>query len=300
MNPNHLGNVDIVCDIAPATFKKKYLHTQTPVVVRGLWNEFPALKKWTISYFKETLGDIDVGIFGEGTPDKSFKKPDGYMKFSNYLNQVDSGKSSNLKLFLFDIFKHKKDLKKDFGYPPLTKLYLKRFPFMFFGCKDTVVRIHQDMDWSNVFLTQLHGRKLVILFPPEYSDLLYRYPYNVHSSVNIENPDYSQYPGLKYVKGLRCILEPGDTLFIPSGYWHYIRYIDGGYAINQRSLSPFFRNWLKGFWHVFILSNFDELMLKIQKNKWFKYKKTLSEERATKRINRIKTVRSTDTLIPAS
>ena len=158
---------------------------------------------------------------------------------------------------------------------------------MFFGGKNSKVRIHQDMDWSNVFLTQLYGRKEVVLFHPKYSKLLYRYPFGVHSSVDIENPDYEKYPGLKYVKGFHCILQPGDTLYIPSGYWHYIKYLDGGYAINQRALSPHPLRWIIGFWHVAVLSNIDDIMRYLFGESWFNLKRERSKNMAKKELERL-------------
>jgi hypothetical protein len=287
MGLENFSEIDVVKNIDPHVFQEKYLKTETPVLLRGLWNQYPAQKKWTVQYFKDQLGNIEVGVHGEGKADRAMKKPDRLMKFGDYLELMASNEPSNLKLFLFDIFKYKKELKHDFGYPPLTSLYLKRFPFMFFGCKDTVVRLHQDIDWSNVFLTQLYGRKSVVLFSPRYSKLLYRFPFNVHSAVNIDKPDYHTFPGLRYVQGMRCIMEPGDTLFMPSGYWHYIKYLEGGFAINQRALSPYASNWLRGIKNVLFLSNLDELLLSTLGKNWFEYKKIRSQTNAEKEIREI-------------
>jgi hypothetical protein len=288
MQPQFEHPVEIVDQISPREFRQKYLLPEKPVVIRGLWNNFPARNKWTVEYFNRELGNIEVGVFDEGKDkaDRSFKVPDLKMKFSEYLKKITSG-PCDLRLFLFNIFRHKPELRNDFDWPPLTRFYLKKVPFMFFGGKGSVVRIHQDMDWSNVFLTQLYGRKLVVLFSPEYSDFLYRYPFNVHSSVDIEHPDFEKFPGLQHIEGMQCILEPGDTLFIPSGYWHHIKYLEGGYAINQRALSAHPLRWLKGFWHVVILSNVDELMRFLFGKKWFEYKVNLANKRA---VNAMRTL----------
>ncbi|MBN2636721.1 MAG: cupin-like domain-containing protein [Prolixibacteraceae bacterium] len=273
MDKRFFSPVEIIENITPEKFKKDYLKNEKPVILRGLWKDYTASKKWTVEYFQKHLGHIEVGIYDSTLQkeDRSFKQAHRKMKFSEYLNIITSNEANDVRLFLFNIFKHKPDLKNDFSYPPLTRLYLK-IPFMFFGGKNSSVRIHQDMDWSNVFLTQLYGRKEVYLFHPRYSKLLYKYPFGVHSSVNIDNPDYQKYPGLKYVEGLHCILEPGDTLFMPSGYWHYIKYLDGGYAINQRALSPYPVQWIKGFWNVVVLSNLDDLFRNIFGERWFNYK----------------------------
>lgn len=260
-----------------------------PVVLRGLWKDYAASSKWTVDFFKKELGDVEVGVFDGAMQkeDRSFKQPHRSMNFRDYLDGITADKDFDVRLFLFNIFKYKPELKNDFQFPPLTRFYLKKFPFMFFGGKNSVVRLHQDMDWSNVFLTQLHGRKEVVLFHPKYARLLYRYPFSVHSSVDIEHPDYNNYPALSEVKGMHCILEPGDTLFIPSGHWHFIKYLEGGYAINQRALNPNPLKWLNGLWHLIVLSNIDDLMRYLIGDKWFERKIKRSKQLAQREISKL-------------
>jgi hypothetical protein len=285
MELNFKHPVDIVENITPEEFKANYLNPEIPVILRGLWKDYPATTKWTIQFFKKELGSIKVGVYDETKehPDRSIKEAALTMKFADYLDTL-SEEDSKLRLFLFNIFRHKPELKKDFDYPPITNMYLKKLPFMFFGGKNSVVRLHQDMDWSNVFLTQLHGRKKVILFPPEYSKYLYRLPFNVHSPVNPERPDFERYPALQFVHGYNCIIEPGDTLFMPSGYWHHIRYLEGGYAINQRAISHNMSHLMRGVMNVSILSNLDDLLIKALGNSWSQYKTNLSVVRANEAI----------------
>ena len=84
MEERFLSRVDIVENIVPERFKKEYLNKEKPVILRGLWNNYPATKKWTVSYFKEQLGDIEVGVFDGKMQkeDRSFKEPHRKMKFS--------------------------------------------------------------------------------------------------------------------------------------------------------------------------------------------------------------------------
>src|SRR5690606_38134237 len=122
-----------------------------------------------------------------------------------------------LRMFLFNMFKKKPELRKDFPCPPLFKGLLGRIGFMFFGAKGIKVRIHQDMDMSNVLLTQFHGRKRVVLIDPKYSRLLYKLPFNTHSLIDLDNPDYQKYPGLKHIEIYDCVINHGDSIFMPSG-----------------------------------------------------------------------------------
>jgi ribosomal protein L16 Arg81 hydroxylase len=238
-------------------------------------------------FFRETMGDIEVGLFGnrkEGLS-KTLQEPNVTMRFDEYLNLIER-EPTDLRLVLFPVFKHRPELLKDFGYPDIASHYIK-MPFLFFGPAKSVVRMHQDIDMSNVFLTQFHGRKRVVLFHPDQSDLLYRLPYNVHTIVDIDHPDYEVFPGLKYAKGMSTILEHGDTLFMPSGYWHHIEYLQGGFGLALRTMANSIPTFSKGIWHLSALRITDNIARKLNDEKWFDYKRKLAYERAERAISRL-------------
>jgi ribosomal protein L16 Arg81 hydroxylase len=269
-------------------FETKYLKTQKPVILRGLWKQYPAYSKWTMDYFRQTMGDIEVNLFSSkmANPSETLAVPHAKMKFSDYLHLIEHD-PTDLRLFLFPVFKHKPELLKDFGYPSITGRYLK-IPFMFFGPKHSVTRMHQDIDLSNVFLTQFAGKRRVVLFAPDQSHFLYRLPFNVHSTVDIDNPDYETYPALKYAKGYSAVLENGDTLYMPSGYWHHIEYLEGGFGLSVRTLGHNLSTIARGAYNVTIQRKFDDIMRKLRGEKWFQYKKTLARKNAEKAMLKLK------------
>ena len=273
--------------ITRTEFYQNYLKPQKPVILRGLWKQYPAYTKWTMDFFKETMGDIEVGLYGNRKEDisKTLQVPNAVMRFDDYLNLIQR-EPTDLRLFLFPVFKHKPELLKDFGYPNIASGYIK-IPFMFFGPPKSIVRMHQDIDMSNVFLTQFHGRKRVVLFPPDQSTLLYRLPFNVHSTVDVDNPDYSEYPGLNYVRGMSATIGHGDTLYMPSGYWHHMEYLDGGFALAIRTIAHSIPMKLGGLWNLTVQRTTDNIMRKLNDEKWFVYKKKLAQERADKAISEL-------------
>jgi ribosomal protein L16 Arg81 hydroxylase len=265
-------------------FERNYLRPQKPVVLRGLWKQYPAYDKWSMDYFKKAMGDVEVKLFSskQADPSETLSVPHAVMKFSEFLDLIEK-EPTDLRLFLFPVFKHKPELLKDFGYPDITGRYLK-VPFIFFGPKNSVTRMHQDIDMSNVFLTQFSGKRRVVLFPPDQSELLYRLPFNVHSIVDIDHPDYETYPALKYVKGCNTILEYGDTLFMPSGYWHHIEYLEGGFGLSVRTLGSSPKTFLLGLYNVIIQRKLDDMMRFFFREKWFEYKKILAFKRADRAL----------------
>lgn len=233
------------------------------------------------------MGDLEVGLYSstQADPSKTLTTPTTRMPFSEYLSLIER-EPTDLRLFLFPVFKYKPELLKDFGYPDITGGYV-RLPFIFFGPKGSVTRMHQDIDMSNVFLTQFEGRKRVVLFAPDQSDLLYKLPFNVHSTVDIDHPDFDTYPGLRYVKGMEGILEYGDTLFMPSGYWHHIEYLEGGFGLSVRTVAHSLPMKMRGVYNLTFQRKFDDLMRFLLRDKWFEWKKRVAVQRADRAIEEI-------------
>ncbi len=276
-------NIDSVDVINIKDFTEKYLKPQKPLLIKGLANHYPAGKKWTIENLKELCGDVTIELFdtnNKNTSSSAFTTPDLKMKFSEYVEHISKDEPFNLRMFLFNMFKCKPELRKDFPCPYMFKGILGKIGYMFFGSKDTRVRIHQDIDMSNVLLTQFHGRKRVILISPEYSDLLYRLPFNTYSLVDLDSPDYDKYPGLAYVEANEYILEPGDALFMPSGYWHYITYLDGGFAVSYRKIAQSFKMKLVGALSLSVYMPLDKLMNFLFGKNWLAKKEKIAELRA--------------------
>src|SRR3954462_2235198 len=264
-------------------FENNYLRTQTPVIIKGLIQETPAEKKWSISYFKNTMGDILLDVYdnkNKNAAASAYTTADLKMKFRDYLDIIEKNEHTDLRIFRCNLFKYNPELSKDFPCPKIFKGFLDHKGFMFFGGKETTVRIHYDIDMSNVLLTHFGGKKRVLLFAPEYSKLLYRLPFNTYSLANFDNPDYDKFPALKYVKGYECILEHGDTLFMPSGYWHYITYLEGSFSVSYRKLSPILKDKMEGIMNLAMFLPLDKCLNKLWGNKWLEHKKKLSHKRA--------------------
>ncbi|KAA8543288.1 hypothetical protein F0562_021217 [Nyssa sinensis] len=82
------------------------------------------------------------------------------------------------------------------------------------------------------------GCKQVVLWPPSASSFLYPMPLygeaSNHSSVALENPDFSIHPRAKQSMDYsqKVILHAGDALFIPEGWFHQVDSDDLTIAVN--------------------------------------------------------------------
>lgn len=271
-------------------FISKFMKPNIPVIIEDFIDaESPALKNWNYDYFKQIAGNNEVDVYGEEihSLDRAASKPLARMKFSEYLDLI-SREKTKYRLFLFNLLTIKPELKKDVVYKDITKgKVLSWLPFMFFGGQGSNTRNHVDIDMSHVFLTQYQGIKRVWLFPLSQSDLIYKLPYNFHSIANLKTSSQEEFPGLKYLDGYEAVLKPGETLYMPSGWWHFIQYETEGYSISVRAL-PFqlIEKW-RGFKNLVITQHFDNLMRRLFKEKWFDYKVSIAKKRAQTAIDRI-------------
>lgn len=276
--------IETVDTIEYAEFQERFMIPQKPVKIKNLLSGSEANKKWSPDFFKEKLGHVEVGVFNNDPCylDRSYKDAPQKMKFADYLDLICS-KPTDARLHLFNVFKHMPELKNDFEYPNITDRIVKNLPFAFFGGEGSVARIHRDMDNANVFLTEFWGKKKIVLFKPEFDDLLYRYPFTTHTAVDVENPDYDKYPGLHHVVGSHTVLEKGETLFMPSKYWHFIRYetVGIGFAFRSWGTMP---TTIAGFWQAGIISQIDDGLRKMTGDWWFDKKRDWANERAQKAI----------------
>ncbi|MBC7696023.1 MAG: cupin-like domain-containing protein [Burkholderiales bacterium] len=278
--------IDAVENIDIEKFNHCYFNTQKPLVIKGLSKDTSAGVKWSIEYFKEIVGNVMVDVYDNSnkkSAKSAFTVPDLKMQFSEYLDILTTNEHTDLRIFLFDLFKYNSRLKKDFPCPDIFKGILDNFAHMFFGSKDTTVRIHYDIDMSNVLLTQFGGKKRVVLIAPEYTSLLYCLPLNTYSLIDPDKPDYKKYPALKHIKGYDFILDPGDSLFMPSGYWHYMTYLESGFSVSYRRIGPTLKSPLQGLINLGLYMPADKLLNKVMNDKWL----TLKEQIAERRIHKL-------------
>jgi hypothetical protein len=287
-----LKAVDTVESISPEDFKKKYYNTMKPLVIKGLAKKWPAYRKWNWDYFIETVGDKEVGVYNNIKSDSytPINTADDYMKFGDYLRRVKRG-PLDLRIFLFNIFQHAPQVVNDFAWPDeLMKGFVKKYPMLFVGGEGSVTHMHFDIDMSHILHTQFAGKKRVLLFPHEEQHKLYRKPWEVLSLANYADYnnsfDYENFPAVKKAQGYEVILEHGDTLFMPAGFWHHMEYIESGFAMSLRAMQSSLGGKLGGLWKLFGMRGIDTLMKKTAPKWWYDRKKKKVYELADKELDK--------------
>ncbi|MGV6828818.1 MAG: cupin-like domain-containing protein [Flavobacteriales bacterium] len=276
-----------VKDLSKEDFIKNYYIPQKPVLIENLTQNWDALKKWNLDYIQSLSEDKIVPLYNNEVTKGKQKSaaPVTEMKLYDYI-EILKNTPTDLRIFFFDIMKEMPVLVNDFKFPDLGIKFFKRLPVMFFGGKGSKVLAHFDMDLANLIHVHFHGTKKVILFSPNQTKYLYKIPFAVHNieEINLDQPDFKKYPALKQVIGQEIIMKHGDALFMPSAYWHYITYLDGGFSITLRSFSKKPKVFLKMLYNVFFMRHFENLMRKLRGQKWIDYKNQLALDRTNKNL----------------
>ena len=281
--------------VDPEVFRKEYYEPGVPVVIRKLAHEWPAFTKWNWDYFKQLVGDKRVPLYNNVKSDAytPINTADDYKTFGEYIDMIKAGPAA-WRIFLFNIFDHAPQLINDFTWPEhLMKGFIKKYPMLFTGGAGSITHLHFDIDLSHILHTQFAGRKRVLMFPYTEQHKLYRKPFEVLSLADFSkyyengNPDYEKFPALKHAQGLDFILEPGDTLFMPSGYWHHMEYLESGFAMSLRAMQPSLAGKLKGAWSLLGMRSIDTVMKKTVPQWWYHRKERRVFENADRALRAV-------------
>ena len=274
MNLN-LQKVDRVKTISRKDFLQNYVKPQKPLVIENLIEDWPAYTKWNLDYIKEAVGEKEVPLYDDRPVDykDGFNEPHAKMKMKDYIDLLQK-EPTRYRIFLYNILKEVPSLQKDFKYPDIGLRIMKSMPMLFFGGQDSFTFMHYDIDLANILHFHFHGKKECILFPYEEKKYLYKVPNSLitHESIDFSNPDLEKWPALKKAKGYIAELEHGHVLYMPEGYWHYMKYITPGFSMSMRSIARNPKNLAQALYNIFVMRNYDNVMRKMKGQQWIDWK----------------------------
>ncbi|MBT8309785.1 MAG: cupin-like domain-containing protein [Flavobacteriaceae bacterium] len=256
-------------------FLKHYFRPQKPVVIERFVEDWPAYNKWNLDYMKEVAGNITVPLYDNRPVDykDGFNEPHAQMKMSEYVDLLKR-EPTKYRIFLWNILKEVPQLQEDFDFPDFGLKLMKGLPMLFFGGEDSYTFMHYDIDLANIFHFHFEGKKQCILFDQGQSEHLYKIPHSliVREDIDFANPDFNKWPALKNAKGHVANLEHGNVLYIPEGYWHYMRYITPGFSMSLRAIARNPINFGKAVYNLVVMRNYDNMMRRIKGQKWIDWK----------------------------
>lgn len=292
-----LQDVPRVKTLSKEAFLRDYYRPQRPVVIERAIEQWPAYSKWSLDYMRQVAGDKIVPLYDDRPVNyrDGFNEPHAKMRMSEYIDLLKR-EPTRYRIFLWNILREVPELQRDYDFPDFGLPLMKGLPMLFFGGEDSFTFMHYDIDLANIFHFHFEGKKECILFSQSENKYLYKVPHSLitHESINFAAPDLEQWPALRRVKGYRAVLNHGEVLYMPEGYWHYMRYLTPGFSMSLRALARNPANLSRAVYNIFIMRHFDNLMRRMKGQDWIEWK----NQQAIKRTHRVLAETSPD--VPAS
>ena len=283
----NLSKIDRVETITKEEFIENYFKPQKPLVIERYIEDWPAYSKWSLDYMKEIAGDKTVPLYDDRPVDykDGFNEPHATMRMKDYVELLKK-EPTKYRIFLWNILKEIPALQKDFTYPDLGLKLMKKLPMLFFGGKDSYTFMHYDIDLANIFHFHFEGKKQCILFDQKQSKYLYKIPNSLitREDINFSDPDFEKWPALKNAKGYLANLEHGNILYMPEGYWHYMKYITPGFSMSLRAMARNPMHIGKAIYNIVVMRSLDNIMRRLKGQKWIDWKNQQALKRTNKQI----------------
>ncbi len=219
-----------------------------PVVVTGAMDSWQA-RKWSISDLKQ-YGHIQVPveISQNGGDYRELHAADSSRQFEADLEvplsavlegmQDRDERQHIAKGLLYaaqvDLLSLIPDLESGVEAPPLAvisdRLYRRN---TWLGPAQTITPLHCD-PYFNLFC-QIWGSKHIKLYSRQYAQRLYPFsnPFLRNTSqVRVEKVDDKLFPDFSQIPYLECLLQPGEMLFIPKKFWHFVHALEPSWSVS--------------------------------------------------------------------
>ncbi|MFM8890098.1 MAG: cupin-like domain-containing protein [Planctomycetia bacterium] len=242
-----------ICECTdPATVRAGLAGRALPLIIRGMIDHWPALERWTPDYLAGRCGALDCEYIAEPRK-RVVSRLEAFTSrtrvrgsFDEFIRALVDDNGPRVYVLLSNLLRRAPQLTDDFTpldeciplcAPHFLRRRLERGPLIWIGPKDMVSPLHLDPE-HNVF-AQVYGRKEWLVFPPSDQRDLY-VPWPEHpdgilnwSPIDVSAPDFDSFPRYGRLRPYRHILEPGEVLYLPAGWWHGVRYEDIAISVNM-------------------------------------------------------------------
>jgi hypothetical protein len=215
-------------------FLREYYTTNRPVIITGMMDDWPAMRKWNLDYFTEKFGNREVEVQMNRTSgdqgaqyETNSERFIGKIKFGEFVEKArTAGVTNDFYLTANNNSSNRKvlpELWDDIGRLPEYLQSDQPSGFFWMGPAGTVTPFHHDL--TNNFMAQVMGRKLLRIAPSWDIPLMRNY-HHVFCQVDGRVTPPAPSPAFEEPQILECVLHPGEILFLPIGCLHYVQGLD--------------------------------------------------------------------------
>ncbi len=241
-----MENIETISAVGSRDFYEQFVRPRVPVIIDRM-APWPALDRWSIEMFRTRFSDREVPIGGvlrqlgpflDEVEGATTERP------SAYLNQVPVGKYfPELEKDLLPVAGAM--LPNWLSSPVIPKRAGTRDGFceLFIGGAGAgFSQLHFDSFYVNTYITQIVGPKDFTLFSPEDTQNLYPEPGRPNlSRIQDLSTATSEFPNISRARPIEVRVHPGETLFVPWGFWHASRLSGPSIAVAASTANS--ENW---------------------------------------------------------
>ena len=213
-----------------------------PVVILGMMEHWPSLssRKWNLHYIMKVAGFRTVPVeIGSKYTDPDWRQQ--LMLLSEFIQSYVASENPPHIAYLAQhtLFDQIPILREDILIPDYCAISDASNEDeevrinAWFGPPGTVSPLHYDPPHN--LLCQVIGRKYIRLYNPSFTSCLYPHEDKLlhnTSRIDIEKPDYISFPKFKEAKFIETILSPGQMLYIPPGWWHFVKSLELSFSVS--------------------------------------------------------------------
>jgi LPS sulfotransferase NodH len=225
--------IDRCANLSLDEFRDRYYAASRPLVITDAMADWRAMKAWTPDYLKQVCGDQVVEVMTGRDADPKYELNATLhrtsMRLADYIDMVYGGKVTNDYCLAPSnrFFQHPSTtaLLSDLSPLPhfLNPSSVDKRSFLAFGPEGTVTPLHRSS--GNAFIAHVTGRKRYRLVPASQWQFVY-VSGGIFSDVDAERPAIDLHPKFADATLIDVVVNPGEALFVPLGWWHHVRTLD--------------------------------------------------------------------------
>jgi hypothetical protein len=217
-------------------FLERYYAVNRPVILTGEMADWPGRLLWTPNYLKAAIGNRPIEFQGGRAGVSGFERDkDAHRRVAPFDSFIDAmlrpGSGNDLYLTAYNSPGNADALSvlnRDLG---LLDRFLDQrdgIPggMFWIGPAGTLTALHHDL--TNNLIAQIVGRKRIRIAPASEIGKLYNDQHVFSEIADLEAPglDPARHPRLAELRFYDVLLEPGEILFVPVGWWHQVKSLD--------------------------------------------------------------------------
>jgi histone arginine demethylase JMJD6 len=241
-------------------FATKHLFANYPVVIGDACKDWAAKHKFTPEFFKTNYSDRDVRVRNQ------------VFKLGEFIDLMMASTEENPAPYPCtlqietDYPELLPDVTPRFSYALPDRVHSKLLPKqllagantleIFFGSPGAMFPyVHYDYMGLHAYITQLYGQKEFTVIPPDQTPYVYPLANDgwVSEVSDIRNPDLAKFPLFAKATPVSFVVGPGETLFIPCGWWHTARSLTPTISVALDGLNA--SNWKRYMNEVDLMLN---------------------------------------------